>query len=113
MKINFKYKKRSFKPNEEILNFVKEKARLHFPGLKWETPVMTETCLYTWTKNEQFLLDYLPNDPHIIVGGGGSGHAFKHGTIIGKILADLSQNVVSPFNSSFFSFNYHLTDSKL
>ena len=54
MKINFKYKKRSFKPNEEILNFVKEKARLHFPGLKWETPVMTETCLYTWTKMNNF-----------------------------------------------------------
>ena len=46
-----------------------------------------ETCLYTTTPDEAFVLD---RSGDVVVGGGGSGHAFKFGPLIGEILADLA-----------------------
>lgn len=88
---------------------MQQKVKLHFPHVNFQQPAMSETCLYTWTKDEQFILDYLPSDPHVIIGGGGSGHAFKHGTGIGCILADLAQDISPSFSSPFYKFSYHLS----
>jgi sarcosine oxidase len=46
-----------------------------------------ETCLYTMTADQDFLID---REGPIVVGGGGSGHAFKFGPLLGEILADLA-----------------------
>lgn len=46
-----------------------------------------ETCLYTMTADEHFVLD---REGPVVVGGGGSGHAFKFGPLLGEMLADLA-----------------------
>jgi sarcosine oxidase len=46
-----------------------------------------ETCLYTMTPDEDFVLD---REGPVVVGGGGSGHAFKFGPLLGETLADLA-----------------------
>jgi sarcosine oxidase len=56
------------------------------PGLEPE-PVEAETCLYTMTADEDFVLDRVGS---IVVGGGCSGHGFKFGPLLGEILADLA-----------------------
>jgi sarcosine oxidase len=52
------------------------------------TPVRSETCLYTMTPDEDFVLDRVGN---VVIGAGFSGHGFKFGPLIGEILADLAQ----------------------
>lgn len=49
-----------------------------------------ETCLYTKTPDEHFILDKHPHHEHVIIGGGFSGHGFKFGPTLGQILADLA-----------------------
>ena len=52
----------------------------------------TETCLYTCTATEDFVLDLHPADPRIAIGAGFSGHGFKFGPLTGRILAELAIN---------------------
>jgi monomeric sarcosine oxidase len=49
-----------------------------------------DTCLYTSTKSDDFILDTHPADPRIVVGAGFSGHGFKFAPLIGQILDELS-----------------------
>jgi sarcosine oxidase len=56
------------------------------PGLAAE-PVGVETCLYTFTPDEDFVLDRVGD---VVVGAGFSGHGFKFGPLVGEVLADLA-----------------------
>ena len=49
-----------------------------------------ETCLYTNTDTEDFILDIHPDNPHVVIGAGFSGHGFKFGPLTGRILSELS-----------------------
>jgi sarcosine oxidase len=64
-------------------------ARRLLKGLSAEV-VDAQTCLYTKTPDERFVLDRHPEHPHVVVAGGGSGHAFKFGPVLGEIAADLA-----------------------
>jgi sarcosine oxidase len=55
-----------------------------------EARIDAETCLYTNTPGEDFILDRHPADPRIVIGAGFSGHGFKFGPLTGRILAELS-----------------------
>jgi sarcosine oxidase len=65
-------------------------ARRLLPGLTAEV-VEAQTCLYTKTPDERFVLDRHPDHAHVVVAGGGSGHAFKFGPLLGEIAADLAR----------------------
>ncbi|CAN4077163.1 unnamed protein product [Withania somnifera] len=54
-------------------------------------PVMTQSCMYSVTPDEDFVIDFLGGEfgEDVVIGGGFSGHGFKMGPIVGKILADL------------------------
>ena len=64
-------------------------ARRLLPGLDGEL-VGGQTCLYTKTPDERFVLDRHPAHPRVVVAGGGSGHAFKFGPVLGEIAAELA-----------------------
>jgi sarcosine oxidase len=49
-----------------------------------------ETCLYTNTPDEHFLIGALPGAPRVTVGSICSGHGFKFGPLMGRILAGLA-----------------------
>lgn len=105
---------RTFKVVPELLSHVQRRVSTYFPMADITAPVHSESCLYTWTKDEEFLLDYLPSNPNIIVGGGGSGHAFKHGAAIGEILANMTLDGGSKWNSRpEFSFGFHSASAKI
>jgi sarcosine oxidase len=61
-------------------------ARDRLPGLA-PGGFGAETCLYTMTADEHFVLD---REGPVVVGGGGAGHAFKFGPLLGEMLADLA-----------------------
>jgi len=48
-----------------------------------------ETCLYTNTPDEHFILGALPEHPRLVVGSACSGHGFKFGPLVGRLLASL------------------------
>ncbi|XP_038549480.1 peroxisomal sarcosine oxidase [Micropterus salmoides] len=71
------------------------------PGLVPE-PAVVESCMYTLTPDRHFVLDCHPAYNNIVIGAGFSGHGFKFGPIIGKLLCQLSLGEVpsqdlSPF----------------
>jgi sarcosine oxidase len=67
-------------------------VRRRLPGLE-PAGLAAETCLYTMTADEDFVLD---REGPVVVGGGCSGHAFKFGPLLGEILADLALGTETP-----------------
>jgi len=49
-----------------------------------------DSCLYTMTQNEHFVLGRAPADGRIVVATGFSGHGFKFGPLIGRAVAELA-----------------------
>ena len=60
-----------------------------FPHVEHE-PFMTQSCLYTTTPDHDYILSTVPNQPKIVLAGGGSGHGFKMGPAIGEGAAALA-----------------------
>jgi sarcosine oxidase len=52
--------------------------------------VADNSCRYTMTPDEDFILDRHPEHPQIVIASACSGHGFKFGIVIGRILADLA-----------------------
>jgi sarcosine oxidase len=61
-------------------------VRRNFPGLD-PAPLWSEACLYTMSPDGDFVLDRIDG---VIVCGGDSGHAFKFGPLLGRLIADLA-----------------------
>ncbi|HEU5101955.1 MAG TPA: N-methyl-L-tryptophan oxidase [Roseiflexaceae bacterium] len=53
--------------------------------------LLAQTCRYTTTPDEHFIIDRHPERPQIVIGSPCSGHGFKFGVLIGAILADLAE----------------------
>ena len=61
-----------------------------FPESYQSTHVL-KTCLYTYTPDENFVIDFLPGfNQDVVIAAGFSGHGFKFASVVGEILADLS-----------------------
>jgi sarcosine oxidase len=65
-------------------------ATRYFPAGAGPTLAL-QTCLFTNTPDEHFILDFLAGSQRVIVGSPCSGHGFKFSSVIGEILADLAQ----------------------
>jgi sarcosine oxidase len=57
------------------------------PGLAEAPLVATYAGQLENTANEHFIIDRHPEDPRIVLAGGGSGHAFKFGPVLGAQIA--------------------------
>ncbi len=53
-------------------------------------PERADTCLYTCTPSEDFVLGTLPGERRIVIGAGFSGHGFKFAPLVGRVLAELA-----------------------
>lgn len=67
-----------------------------------ERPTRTVTCLYTCTPDANFIIDWLPDRPDVLVVSACSGHGFKHSAAIGEAVADMAMTgrppaVLAPF----------------
>ncbi|TML45651.1 MAG: FAD-dependent oxidoreductase [Actinobacteria bacterium] len=70
---------------EQIASWARETYRLAEPE-----PVAAETCLYTTTADETFILE---RRGRLVIGSPCSGHGFKFAPAIGKRLAELATGV--------------------
>jgi sarcosine oxidase len=48
-----------------------------------------ETCLYTMTPDETFIIDHMPGFPHVVIASPCCGHGFKFSPVVGEIVTDL------------------------
>jgi glycine/D-amino acid oxidase-like deaminating enzyme len=60
-----------------------------FPALHDAPLVGAEVCQYENTCNGDFLIDRHPALENVWLVGGGSGHGFKHGPVVGEYVARL------------------------
>jgi sarcosine oxidase len=58
-----------------------------FPALAQAPLVASEVCQYESTPDSHFIIDRHPGDDRIWLAGGGSGHGFKMGPVVGEIVA--------------------------
>jgi sarcosine oxidase len=73
-------------PDPAIVERIAAWVRERFPDVDPE-PVLTQTCLYTTTADESFILE---RRGRVVVGSACSGHGFKFAPAIGRRLADLA-----------------------
>lgn len=65
--------------------------------------VQAETCLYTMTPDEHFIIGRHPNHSAIVIAAGFSGHGFKFAPVVGEILGQLATDGRSSFEIEMFS----------
>jgi sarcosine oxidase len=75
-----------FEVDQALAKVESEYVSRRFPGFDPE-PVRADTCLYTMTPDEDFVLDRIGP---VVVGAGFSGHGFKFAPLIGELLAALA-----------------------
>jgi len=68
---------------DEVRGYV----RRLFPEMKEAPVVETRVCQYENTSNGDFLVDRHPSCENMWLVGGGSGHGFKHGPVMGEYVA--------------------------
>lgn len=71
----------------EGLRAVREYLAQRFPALKDAPVIETRVCQYENTSNGDFLIDRHPAFDNVWIVGGGSGHGFKHGPVLGEYVA--------------------------
>lgn len=50
----------------------------------------SEVCMYTNTPDENFLIDFHPDLPQVLIVSACSGHGFKYASVIGETVAELA-----------------------
>ena len=63
-----------------------------FPAMQGAPVIGTRICQYENTSNGDLLIDRHPDYDNMWVVGGGSGHGFKHGPVVGELAASLVLN---------------------
>ena len=72
---------------ESTIDASRTLLRHRFPALADRPVVKTWTCFYEVTPDANFVIDRHPAFGDTWIAGGGTGHAFKHGPVIGEYLA--------------------------
>lgn len=73
--------------SEQSAERVRSYVARRFPALRNAPVVETRVCQYENTSNGDFLIDRHPQMENVWFAGGGSGHGFKHGPMVGEYLA--------------------------
>jgi sarcosine oxidase len=87
--------------NSDIRRIV-QSLRVRIPALDGEL-VRAETCLYTMTPDEHFVIGTHPKFSSCTIACGFSGHGFKFASVVGEILADFAAYGSTPHQIALFS----------
>jgi sarcosine oxidase len=71
----------------ESIERVRSYVAKRFPALRDAPVVETRVCQYENTSTGDFLIDRHPEMSDVWFAGGGSGHGFKHGPMVGEYVA--------------------------
>ena len=71
--------------------------------------VTYDSCMYNLSTSTDFLLDFHPDLPGVFLATAGSGHGFKFGSVLGRIVLDRLDGVPSERWAPQFSYESFLT----
>jgi glycine/D-amino acid oxidase-like deaminating enzyme len=74
-------------PSREGLHEVRRRLAERLPALQTAPVSEARVCQYENTSNGDFLIDRHPLFENVWLVGGGSGHGFKHGPVVGEYVA--------------------------
>ncbi|KAL2490120.1 putative sarcosine oxidase [Forsythia ovata] len=106
---------RACEPNERtwvaalpaVVDSLKQWIEARFGGLiDPNGPVFSQSCMYSMTPDEDFVIDFLGGNfgKEVVVAGGFSGHGFKMAPLVGRILAELvADGVAQGVDLKYFS----------
>jgi len=82
--------------SEEKLASARAYLRTRFPALADAPLVESRVCQYENSTDHNFILDRHPDAGNVWIVGGGSGHGFKHGPVMGEMVADAVLDLKQP-----------------
>ncbi len=82
--------------SQERLSAARAYMKLRFPALSDAPLVESRVCQYENSPDHNFILDRHPEAGNVWIVGGGSGHGFKHGPVVGEIIADAVLEMKAP-----------------
>ena len=68
-----------------------------------------ESCMYNLSASNDFLLDFHPRMPGVFLATAGSGHGFKFGSVLGRIVLDRLDGIESARWTPQFSYESFVT----
>ncbi|XP_042874130.1 peroxisomal sarcosine oxidase-like isoform X2 [Penaeus japonicus] len=91
----------------DIKKKVSQYIQQYMSGVESE-PAIEESCMYTVTPDEDFVIDYHPEHKNIVYAVGFSGRGFKYAPAIGEMLAGMVQghdpiHDLTPFSAARFT----------
>lgn len=86
----------SRRPSDAALAEIVAFRDRRFPLLRGAPLTEARVCQYENSSNGDFLIDFHPHLPNVLLVGGGSGHGFKHGPEVGRYAAARLLGLVSP-----------------
>jgi sarcosine oxidase len=84
------------KVSEEKLSAARAYLRLRFPEIADAPLLESRVCQYENSTDHNFILDRHPEAQNVWIIGGGSGHGFKHGPVMGEMIADAILETKAP-----------------
>lgn len=94
---------RSFEKDNRSDITLKSFLAAHLPSALG-TELYTKTCLYDMTPDRDFIVDFLPQHPNILIVHG-AAHAYKFTSLLGKISSQLLTTGQTPYNINRFRLN--------
>lgn len=82
--------------SQEKLSAARAYMKLRFPALSDAPLLESRVCQYENSTDHNFILDRHPEADNVWIVGGGSGHGFKHGPVMGEMLADAVLGLKEP-----------------
>ena len=82
--------------SEAGADLLKRFAKHRFPALAERPFTEFRVCQYENSSSGDFLIDRHPDQPHVYLLGAGSGHGFKHGPEVGRLMAQLVTDGAMP-----------------
>jgi sarcosine oxidase len=84
-----------------VIDAMRDYMRRRFPQMADAPYAGTEVCQYEATPDSDFIIDRHPDAPDVWIVGGGSGHGFKMGPVVGPLVANaiLADTPVDPLFS--------------
>jgi glycine/D-amino acid oxidase-like deaminating enzyme len=70
--------------------------RQRFPALADPPLLESRVCQYENSTDQNFVLDRHPDAENVWIVGGGSGHGFKHGPVLGEMVSDAVLGLKAP-----------------
>lgn len=95
------------RPNDYVVERARAFLRQRFPALGDQPLVSARVCQVAYTKSEDFIVDRHPGLEKVWLIGGDSGHAFKHGPVIGR---DMARRILTGSGDPAYSARFRLPE---